>query len=465
MQYDQTEDTICAIATPVGEGGIGIVKISGPSSLAIAGKLFRHGRPGRSFESHRLHHGWIHDPQSGHPVDEVLLGYMAAPHTYTREDVVEINCHSGFAVLDSILSLVLTAGARLAEPGELTRRAYLNGRIDISQAEAVIDIIHSRSQQSLLMASRHLQGGLRDRILTWRESLLGLQAELEAHIDFYEEMDDDPAQWTRLADHLERDVISPLEAMLQHGESGRIVREGLSVALVGKPNVGKSSLLNALLGRDRAIVTPRPGTTRDVVEDSFLLRGVLVRILDTAGIRHQPDEIESMGIERTLRSVAESDVVLWLIDRSCPLTEEDDSVHRALASSRTVLVLNKSDLASAVNLSDVQERYVTDAPGIELSALIPSDIVRLRDLLATTFLRMPVEICQSRIMPNLRQKEGLEQAMASAIQAAGLMREGQSGELASMELGAVRRHMESVIGWNTDDDLLDHIFSRFCIGK
>ena len=250
---------------------------------------------------------------------------MAAPRTYTREDVIEINCHSGYAVLNRILELVLATGARLAQPGEFTRRAFLNGRIDLSQAEAVIEIIRSRSEQGLLLANRHLRGDFRELIEKWRETLIQAQTRLEAFIDFSEDLaeeaEEEAPAYESLLEELREAVQGPIRAALNKYEEGRVLREGLTLVLVGKPNVGKSSMLNALLGKDRAIVTSAPGTTRDVIEDTFLLHGVQVRILDTAGIRNQPDEIESCGIERTIRSVSEADVVLWLIDHSRPLTE------------------------------------------------------------------------------------------------------------------------------------------------
>jgi tRNA modification GTPase len=325
MDFTSTEDTICAIATPVGEGGIGIIKISGPAALPIALKLFKPTHPVSTLKSHRLYHGRIIDPASGFGIDEVLVSYMKAPRTYTCEDVVEINCHSGFAVLNRMLELVIDAGARLAQPGEFTRRSFLNGRIDLSQAEAVIELIHARSSQSLMIANRQLRGSLRRQVTSWRETALTLQSRIEATIDFSEDLDEEPDELQGLLITLEEELIAPIEQMLSGYEDGRILREGLTLVLIGKPNVGKSSLLNGLLGKDRAIVTPIPGTTRDVIEDSFILSGVTVRILDTAGIRNEPDEIESIGIGRTLRSIEDADAVLWLIDRSRPLSDEEES--------------------------------------------------------------------------------------------------------------------------------------------
>jgi tRNA modification GTPase len=416
-------------------------------------------------KSHRLYYGWIRNPATNLVVDEVLLSYMAAPHTYTREDVVEVNCHSGYAVLNRILEMVLQTGARLAEPGEFTRRAFLNGRIDLSQAEAVIELVRSRSEQSLLVANRILQGDLSQKIQSWREILLGLQAELEAAIDFCEDLEDEPADHLLMLQNLHEQVLRPLQEVVDHFEDGRILREGFTIVLVGRPNVGKSSLLNALLRKDRAIVTPFPGTTRDVIEDSFLLSGILVRVLDTAGIRHRPDGIESLGIERTFQSVEEADIVLWLVDGSQPLTEEDDAVFANVASKRYVVLVNKMDLPAKVSIQEVRKRFGESAPILGLSVLDSCQIKSLRDFLTETFLRNPLEMGHSLITPNLRQKECLEQALQALLRARGLLQAGSYGELASIELAVARRQLESILGWVRDDEVLDRIFSQFCIGK
>ncbi|MDQ1336457.1 MAG: tRNA modification GTPase [Thermodesulfobacteriota bacterium] len=465
MGSNSQEDTICAIATPIGEGGIGILKISGPEASAVAQKLFHPTSATCPLESHRLYHGWIRDPASAHPVDEVLLSYMAAPHTYTREPVVEINCHSGYAVLSRVLELVLEAGARLAEPGEFTRRAFLHGRIDLSQAEAVIEIVRSRSEQGLRAANRILRGDLSRKVESWRHNILGLQAELEASIDFCEDLEDEPVNPHLMTQDLQESVLRPLEAILHQYEEGRILREGFTMVLVGKPNVGKSSLMNALLRRDRAIVTPLPGTTRDVIEDSFILSGILVRLLDTAGIRQRPDEIESLGIERTLKSVAEADLVLWLIDGSRPLTGEDDAVYDQIVSRRYVVLLNKADLPARISVQDVQERYGSSVAIVVLSVLNPDDIESFRDFLIGAFLQDPLAMGQSMIIPNLRHKECLEQALAALRRAHNLLQSSTYGELASLELGAARRQLESILGCVPDEDLLDRIFAQFCVGK
>lgn len=472
MSFHLQQDTICAIATPVGQGGIGIIKISGPEALALGERLFRSSHVQASepssllsFRSHKLYHGQIIDPATNIPVDEVLLSVMRAPHTYTREDVVEINAHSGYAALDRILQLVLDQGARLAEPGEFTRRAFLNGRIDLSQAEAVIELIHARSEQSLLQANRQLRGELRHQVEAWRERLLHCQSILEATIDFSEDLDDEAPPLSALVEELREPLLLPLQRLLDQYRSGRILREGLTLVLAGKPNVGKSSLLNALTGRDRAIVTPIPGTTRDVVEDSFSLAGVLVRVLDTAGIRARPDMIESLGIERTLRSVEEADVVLWVVDRSQPLTEEDDEVFQRIASRQYIVLLNKSDLPEAVPIEEVHHRYRINTSLLSLAAVVPQDVERLRSFLTERFIRQTLEGTGAGLVPNLRQKESLGEAAAALDRAFELIADGLFGELVCLELETARRALDSLLGLEAGEEVLDRIFSQFCIGK
>jgi tRNA modification GTPase len=469
MDFRLIEDTICAIATPVGEAGIGLIRLSGPEALDLARKIFNPRNPSLTLKSHTLNYGWIKDPGSGAIVDEVLLSYMAAPKTYTREDVVEINCHSGYAVLNRILELVLATGARLAQPGEFTRRAFLNGRIDLSQAEAVIEIIRSRSEQGMLLANRHLRGDLRELVEGWRETLLQAQTGLEALLDFAEDLasesEEEAPAYESLLEQIRNAVKTPLRTALTGYEEGRVLREGLTLVLVGKPNVGKSSMLNALLGRDRAIVTAAPGTTRDVIEDTFVLKGVQVRILDTAGIRTEPDEIESYGIERTIRSVSEADVVLWLLDNSVPLTDEDQKVCDAVRGSRSIVLLNKIDLPPVFQVEDVLQRFALTGPIFRLSVRNPADIERLKAYLAELFIMRPVENFRSEIVPNLRQKECLENAMSSLERAEKLLGSGAYGELVSLELEGAIRQLDAILGRDHDSALLDRIFLQFCVGK
>ncbi|MCK8601122.1 tRNA uridine-5-carboxymethylaminomethyl(34) synthesis GTPase MnmE [Desulfoferrobacter suflitae] len=467
MDFELTDDTISAIATPIGQGGIGIVKISGTEALSIAKRIFRPRKSVHAYETHKLYHGWIVEPETQEVVDEVLLSYMAGPRTYTREDMVEINCHSGFMVLNRIMEFVLQSGARLAEPGEFTRRAFLNGRIDLSQAEAVADLIHSRSQQSLLAAARHLSGDFRSQIDELRDKLWQLQSEIEAFIDFGNDLDEGEAniESVKLLLTMEESLIRPLGQILACYETGRLLREGLTLVLVGKPNVGKSSLLNVLLGKDRAIVTSMPGTTRDIIEDSFRLSGVLIRILDTAGIRMKPDSIESMGIQRTLSAVAEADIILWLMDQSQPLSEEDDQVFQAVSGKSYMILLNKCDLPPRLSVEDIRTRYDRAVPVLRISVFNRGDIEGLQNFLRDRFLATPLAENRSALIPNMRQKECCERSLEALQRGRKLLQTGSYNELVSLEIETARKHLNAVLGLEVDQDLLDGIFSRFCIGK
>lgn len=465
MDLPVISDTICAIATPPGEGGIGIIRISGPEAFKICQALFHPRRPSLQPESHRLYYGLIREPHTRAVVDEVLVSRMSAPHTYTREDVVEINCHSGYAVLQRILELVLSEGARLAHPGEFTRRAFLNGRLDLCQAEAVMEIIHSRCQRSLELATRHLKGDLGNLVRQWRDEILQLEAELEAHMDFSEDLQEGEGEDTQWEAMLQDRLMGPVWDLLQQYERGRLVREGLTLVLTGKPNAGKSSLLNALLRQERAIVTPFPGTTRDVIEASFILAGVRVRILDTAGIHAGGETIERLGIEKSLQTIQEAHVVLWLMDRSLPLDSQDDLIFQSIGSKPCLILLNKSDLPSRISTPEVMERYHPALPILELSALDIQDVNRLRELISQEFLHKPLEGFQSLAAPNLRQSECLQATFEALEHALSLWRSQGFDELISLELTTARRKLEEILGQESGEDVLERIFSQFCIGK
>ncbi|MBP1727481.1 MAG: tRNA modification GTPase TrmE [Deltaproteobacteria bacterium] len=429
-----SDETVAAIATPAGVGGIGIVKISGPSAWAIGQRLFQPARVPEKLCSHRLYHGHIVEPETGRPVDEVLTSFMRAPHTYTREDVVEINCHSGMAVLERILELVLRSGARLAEPGEFTRRAFLNGRIDLTQAEAVLDVIHSKTRRSLDLASEHLRGTLHLIITDLRTERLGAQ------------------------------VLGPVTALLARYEDGRILREGLAVIIAGKPNVGKSRLLNTLLRSDRALVTPVPGTTRDVIEEGFNLRGIPIRLMDTAGLRDADTLVEQLGMELTRDRLARADLVLFVLDRSASLTREDIQIHKELGDKPRIILLNKADLDRHPDFAEIVGRF----PGetiLEISALRGDGIEGLKDAVFQTIRSCRLDTETSVVAPNLRHKICLEGTQGAVIRAIELVESGASAELVAIELQEALRHLGEIIGMTTGEDVLDQIFSQFCIGK
>ena len=457
------EDTIAAIATPIGAGGIGIIKMSGPEAWAIGRHLFHLSGSPQTIESHHLYHGHIVEPETHKTVDEVLISFMRGPSTYTREDVVEINCHSGLAVLDRILELVIRAGARLAEPGEFTRRAFLNGRIDLTQAEAVLDLVNSKTRRSLHLASEHLKGGLQTIIIELRGHLLDTLAMVEAAIDFPEE-DLEILEEGALAVRVRQQVKDPITKLLEQYEDGRILREGLSVIIAGKPNVGKSSLLNTLLRSNRAIVTPVPGTTRDVIEESLSLRGIPLRLADTAGLRQADDLVEELGMEFTRERLAQADLVLFVLDRNSPLDSEDLQIYDDINSKPRVVVLNKIDLDPHPDFATISDRF----PGetiVEISALHGDGLEQLKDAVFHTILGRRLDTETSVVAPNLRHKLCLEKSLEAVNRALVLLEGQSSAELIALEVQEALAHLGEVVGVTTTEDLLDQIFSQFCIGK
>ena len=460
---DSFDDTITAIATPVGTGGIGIIKISGPHAWAIGRQLFHQPKSQKVIQSHHLYHGHITEPETGKTVDEVLISFMRGPTTYTREDVVEINCHSGLSVLDRILELVIRAGARLAEPGEFTRRAFLNGRIDLTQAEAVLDLINSSTKRSLHLASEHLRGGLQTKIVELRDRLLDILAMVEAAIDFPDE-ELETLEGQNLATQIREKLHDPITHLLDHYDDGRILREGLSVIIAGKPNVGKSSLLNNLLRSNRALVTPVPGTTRDLIEESLSLRGIPLRLVDTAGLRQAGDLVEQLGMQFTRERLAQADLILFVLDRSAPLTQEDLHIYDDIRTKPRLTVLNKIDLDSHPDFTAIRDRFPAETL-VEVSALHGDGLEELRDAVFHTILGRRLDTETSVVAPNLRHKLCLESSLEAINRALKLLEDQYAAELIALEVQEALGHLGEIIGVTTTEDLLDQIFSQFCIGK
>lgn len=447
------EDTIAAISTPLGEGGIGVVRLSGPEALRIADRVFASPRGRRPSESpsHRILYGHILDGQE--VVDEVLLSVMRAPRTYTREDVVEISCHGGLAPLRRVLQVVLQQGARLAQPGEFTKRAFLNGRIDLAQAEAVLELIKARTEEARKMALGQLQGRLSERIEALRERLLSLCAHLEAHIDFPEE-DIQPQSLEDMLAEMAR-TEEDLRALLQTYEEGRLLKEGVRTAIVGRPNVGKSSLLNALLGQDRAIVTAQPGTTRDVVSEEINLGGLALRVMDTAGIRESHDMVEAEGVRRSLQALREADLVLAVLDASEPLRREDLTVLRSLQGRRHILVLNKADLPRRLRT----EELPSSSPQVALSARTGQGLEALRGaILKSLCLRRQAEGSQPLLISSLRHKGLLE----ATLRGLGAAREALSTqkplEIVALELREAAEALGQLTGSIGTEEILERVF-------
>jgi len=456
-----TDDTIAAIATPLGTGGIGIIRISGPRSLEIATRLFRPHQAVSPLKSHHLYHGVIVDPEEGHTIDEVLLSYMAKPRSYTREDVVEINCHGGLVPLKEILSLMLKGGARLAEPGEFTRRAFLNGRLDLAQAEAVIDLIESKSSLAVRNASSQLQGVLSQEIGTLKEGLMEILSLLEASIDFPEEELESfsPQQLIPGIDGL----ISRIEKLVDTYAEGRLFKEGVSAVIAGKPNVGKSSLFNALLGEERTIVTALPGTTRDFVEEVITLSGIPLKITDTAGLRDSSDSIEEEGVRRTRNKMDQADLIVLVIDGS---VESDNlEIPPVLSNGRKIVVAcNKADLPQRVSLERMKGLFPA-SPVVATSALYKRGLGELKSALASLLISNPHAQPTSVVLSNLRHKQSLEKT-ADCLKQARKGLEGETPpEFISTDIQSALHHLGEITGQTSTEELLDRIFSRFCIGK
>lgn len=446
------EETIAAISTPPGAGGIAIVRISGAEAIAVGERLF--SRPLRDVPSHRVLFGTISDPDTGNLVDEVLLTLMRGPKTYTREDVVELNCHGGPLVTQRILQLCLKHGARLAEPGEFTKRAFLNGRVDLSQAEAVMDVIDAKTQLSREAAAYQLSGRLREKIAALRSQVLDMVAAIEAAID-YPEHDVEEETYGQMERRTEA-LLAELEKLLADAEGGRILRDGLSVAILGKPNVGKSSLLNRLLDTERAIVTDIPGTTRDSLEEFLNLGGVPVKLIDTAGIRETGDQVERIGVERSWKYAQEADLLLLVLDGSRPLEPEDREL-LALAETKRVLVLvNKTDLPQQIELP------VDNV--LKISVKADTGLEELTQAIQDLFFGGTLQKA-SPLVTNVRHQTALEGAKEALLRAMGTIRNRMPEDFISFDLQDVLYHLGEITGDTADEEIIDRIFTKFCLGK
>jgi tRNA modification GTPase len=454
------EDTIAAIATPPGLGGIGIIKISGPKACTVPSQIFRPSKPTPRFSSHHLYHGFIVSPDTGHTLDEVLLVLMRAPYTYTREDIVEIHTHSSIAAINAIMELVLQQGIRPAEPGEFTKRAFLNGRIDLTQAEAVIDLITSKTDKGLRLAAQQLQGDLFDFVQNIRKALIETLARIEAVIDFPEEMEEDEVNAVAA---IAESVISPLNDLLENYETAQLYREGLDIIIIGRPNVGKSSLLNRLLKRERAIVTHIPGTTRDIIEEGLTIKGIPIKIIDTAGLRQTTDAVETIGIRFTKERLDSADLVLFMIDTSESLTTEDLSIFNEIKHRTKIILANKVDLHPAFPLAEISLNF----PGehiVEISAKFNTGINELLEIIYKEIIGSKEMVFPS-VAPNLRHKRALERALSASRAALKLINKKDSPALIAIELQEGLDALGKITGETTNEDILDEIFSRFCIGK
>ena len=466
-----SEDTIAAISTPPGRGGIGIVRLSGVDAVRIARGLIRLGE--RPLEAQRALVGEFMDPEGDAELDQVVCTYFRKPNSYTAEDVVELACHGSPVVLARLLESCLSRGARVAEPGEFTLRAFLNGRIDLSQAEAVRDLIEARTLFQARVAAQQMEGGVARRLTPAKQKLVDLMATLEAGIDFAED-DVDVLPWQEIGTRIAA-CLQELEKLCEGFAAGRILQQGLSLAIVGRPNVGKSSLFNRLLKQDRAIVTATPGTTRDMVTETASLGGVPLRLVDTAGIRSAREEAESIGIQKSLQAIAESELTLVVLDGSGPLTEEDGALVRKVAPlGRMLVAVNKSDLPTRYQDAEVRKLCTANgalpdsqgpAPIVRTSALTGERVDLLREQILTLALPLREGEADSRLITNLRHQQLIQNSLAALRKGRAAAGQQVPHEMILIDLYNALQALDGITGQTTTEDILGLIFSRFCIGK
>ncbi|MEF7455326.1 tRNA uridine-5-carboxymethylaminomethyl(34) synthesis GTPase MnmE [Pediococcus pentosaceus] len=464
MQTVSTEfDTIAAISTPPGEGGISIIRISGVDALKTASQIYR-GKDLNKVNSHTINYGHIIDPENGNEVDEVMVSVMRAPHTYTKEDIVEINCHGGIVATNRILQIILGLDARLAKPGEFTERAFLNGRIDLSQAEAVMDLIRAKTDQSMKVALDQLDGNLSHLITNLRQNILDVLAQVEVNID-YPEYDDVETMTARLLKEKAIEVKAKIQQLLSTAKQGKVLRDGLATAIIGHPNVGKSSILNHLLHEDKAIVTDVAGTTRDVIEEYVNVQGVPLKLVDTAGIHETEDKVEKIGVDRSRKALLQADLVILVLDSSVPLRDEDRELLRETNHMQRIVVLNKSDLEVKINLNELQE-YVDDKEIIKSSAVSPLGTKDLEDLIAAMFFAGSIENTSNNIMVTNARHIGLLKQAETALDAVleGI-ETGMPVDLVQIDMTRAWDLLGEITGDSYQDELLDQLFSQFCLGK
>ena len=451
-------DTITAIATPLGEGAIGIVRISGTEAVAIANRIFQ-GKNLETVDSHTLNYGHILDPDKDEILDEIMVGVMRAPRTFTREDVIEINTHGGIAVTNEILQLILRQGARMAEPGEFTKRAFLNGRVDLTQAEAIMDIIRAKTDKAMNIAVKQLDGSLKDLIDNTRQEILNTLAQVEVNID-YPEYDDVEEMTTALLREKTQEFQNLLENLLRTARRGKILREGLSTAIIGRPNVGKSSLLNNLLREDKAIVTDIAGTTRDVIEEYVNIKGVPLKLIDTAGIRETDDIVEKIGVERSRQALAEADLILLVLNASEKLTDQDRALLALSDMTRRIVLLNKTDLKEEIEAEELPEDV------IRISVLENQNIDQIEERINQLFFDNAGIVEQdATYLSNSRHISLIEQAVQSLQAVNEGLEFGMPVDLLQVDLTRTWQILGEITGDAAPDELITQLFSQFCLGK
>lgn len=457
-------DTIAAIATALNESGIGIVRISGPDAIRITDEIFVNSFGKRSFanyESHTIHYGFIMDGDS--KVDEVMVSLMKGPKSYTKEDTVEINCHGGVLLVRRILELVLKKGARIAEPGEFTKRAFLNGRIDLTKAEAVMDIIGAGSKHALDISMKQLSGSLYASIKNLREKLIFEIAFIESALDDPEHisLEGYPKRLKSILD----EELSVLDSLISSYEDGRLIKEGIKTVILGKPNAGKSSLLNALVGEERAIVTDIAGTTRDVLTENIRLSGINLNLIDTAGIRKTEDEVEKIGVKKAYDYSKDADLIIYVVDSSKPLDESDEEIIEIIKSKKAIVLLNKSDLNTLVDEEVLKEKIPSSCPVIKTSMTLNEGLDLFEKTLETLFFKGELKTDKEVYITSLRHKAALEEAKKSLLMVIDSLDKGMPEDFLSIDLMSAYSSLGRIIGEEVDDDLVNEIFSKFCMGK
>lgn len=455
-------DTICGIATPLGEGGISIIRVSGSDSLKIINKIFK-GKNAcdiLDMKSYTMRYGHICDINSKFEIDEVIISYMKGPRSFTAEDVVEVNCHGGVVSTGRVLEEIIKAGARIAEPGEFTKRAFLNGRIDLSQAEAVMDIIRAKTDLSMKSAVMQSSGALSKEIGKLREYMLNTLALIEYSVDFTED-DEEPDETIPIRVQEQLTVaIKDMNKLLEGANEGRIIRDGLKLAIIGKPNVGKSSLLNCLLKEKRAIVTDIPGTTRDIIEEFISLDGIPVKITDTAGIRETEDEVEKIGVERSREKIDEADLIVLMLDSSHPLEIEDREIIDKVKNKKYVVLMNKNDLEKKISDKDIKDLKNV----IYISAKTGFGIDELKEKVKELFFNGEVD-SESMIISNNRHKQALYRALENCQEALDRVKSNEYLDLISIYVTSALKALGEITGSELEEDLINKIFSEFCVGK
>ncbi|QHW38310.1 tRNA uridine-5-carboxymethylaminomethyl(34) synthesis GTPase MnmE [Staphylococcus ursi] len=456
-------DTITSISTPMGEGAIGIVRLSGHDAVEIADKLYKGKHPLKDVPTHTINYGHIIDPETEEVVEEVMVSVLRAPRTFTREDIVEINCHGGILTINRVLELTMTYGARMAEPGEYTKRAFLNGRIDLSQAEAVMDFIRSKTDRASKVAMNQIEGRLSDLIKRQRQSILEILAQVEVNID-YPEYDDVEDTTTEFLLERSQEIKQEIQKLLDTGVQGKIMREGLSTVIVGKPNVGKSSMLNNLIQDNKAIVTEVAGTTRDVLEEYVNVRGVPLRLVDTAGIRETEDIVERIGVERSRKALSEADLILFVLNYNEPLTEDDRKLYEVIKNEDAIVIINKTDLEQRLDLAEV-EAMVGDMPIIQTSMLQQQGIDELEIQIRDLFFGGEVQSQDMTYVSNSRHISLLKQAKNAIQDAIDAAEMGVPMDMVQIDLTRTWEILGEIIGESASEELIDQLFSQFCLGK